>query len=189
MLQYTGNIGHCITNYLSFPHFSLREKRNQNLFIVQFFRSNFRLPQTVYSTLFSAKLLATSYLVNFHCVKYDRVRVLLWPVFSRVRTESLYGKIWVRENPYSGIFYAVFDLKPETLKKSVPFKDFFSKCDQIRRKLRILSHLPKKYLMENVVFCAVIRSWLSVFHEKNCIIHICGIKATMTKKVYNRILL
>ena len=34
-------------------------------------------------------------------------------------------------------------------------KDFFSKYDQIRRKLRIWSHLLKKYLMENFIFCAV----------------------------------
>ena len=34
-------------------------------------------------------------------------------------------------------------------------KDFFSKCDQIRRKLRIWSHLLKKSLMENFSFCAV----------------------------------
>ena len=34
-------------------------------------------------------------------------------------------------------------------------KDFFSKCDQIRRKLRILSNLLKKSLMENLFFCAV----------------------------------
>ena len=33
-------------------------------------------------------------------------------------------------------------------------KDFFSKCDQIRRKLRIWSHLLKKSLMENFTFCA-----------------------------------
>ena len=37
-------------------------------------------------------------------------------------------------------------------------KDFFSKCDQIRRKLRILSHLLKKSLMENFIFCAVFMS-------------------------------
>ena len=35
-------------------------------------------------------------------------------------------------------------------------KDFFSKCDQIRKKLRIWSHLLKKSLMENFIFCAVI---------------------------------
>ena len=34
-------------------------------------------------------------------------------------------------------------------------KDFFSKCDQIRSFLRIWSHLPKKSLMENSIFCAV----------------------------------
>ena len=37
-------------------------------------------------------------------------------------------------------------------------KDFFSKCDQIRRKLRIWSHLLKKSLMENFIFCAVIKA-------------------------------
>ena len=31
-------------------------------------------------------------------------------------------------------------------------KDFFSKCDQIRRKLRIWSHLLKKSLMEILIF-------------------------------------
>ena len=35
-------------------------------------------------------------------------------------------------------------------------KDFFSKCDQIHRKLRIWSHLLKKSLMENFIFlCSV----------------------------------
>ena len=33
-------------------------------------------------------------------------------------------------------------------------KDFFSKCDQIRRFLRIWSHLLKKSLIENFIFCA-----------------------------------
>ena len=34
-------------------------------------------------------------------------------------------------------------------------KDFFSKCEEIRRKLRIWSHLLKKSLIENLIFCAV----------------------------------
>ena len=33
-------------------------------------------------------------------------------------------------------------------------KDFFSKCDQIRKNLRIFSHLLKKSLMENFIFNA-----------------------------------
>ena len=35
-------------------------------------------------------------------------------------------------------------------------KDFFSKCDEIRRKLRIWSHLLKKSLIEKFIFCAVV---------------------------------
>ena len=35
-------------------------------------------------------------------------------------------------------------------------KDFVSNCDQIRRNLRIWSHLLKKSLMENFIFCAVL---------------------------------
>ena len=35
-------------------------------------------------------------------------------------------------------------------------KAFFTKFDQIRRKLRIWSHLPKKSLIENFIFCAVL---------------------------------
>ena len=42
----------------------------------------------------------------------------------------------------------------QKLKSSI--KDFFSKCDQIRRKLRIWSHLLKKSLVENFLFCAVL---------------------------------
>ena len=44
-----------------------------------------------------------------------------------------------------------------SLHKKMEFsiKDFFSKCDEIRRKLWIWSHLLKKSLMENFIFCAV----------------------------------
>ena len=52
------------------------------------------------------------------------------------------------------------DLKREgsyctTQKMKFSIKDFFSKRDQICRKLRIWSHLLKKSLMENFIFCAV----------------------------------
>ena len=45
---------------------------------------------------------------------------------------------------------------PQKMKFAI--KDFFSKCDQIRRKLRIWSQLLKNYLMGNFIFCAVIPS-------------------------------
>ena len=41
-------------------------------------------------------------------------------------------------------------------KIKLSFKDFFSKCDQIRRFPRIWSHLLKKTSMENFIFCAVL---------------------------------
>ena len=40
-------------------------------------------------------------------------------------------------------------------KMKFSINDFSSKCDQICRKLRIWSHLLKKSLMENFIFCAV----------------------------------
>ena len=49
-------------------------------------------------------------------------------------------------------------------------KDFSSKCDQIRRKLRIWSHLLEISLMENFIFCAMTVSQLHIFfrgHKKN----------------------
>ena len=40
-------------------------------------------------------------------------------------------------------------------KTKFSIKDFFSKCDQIPRKWQIWSHLLKKSLKENFIFCAV----------------------------------
>ena len=48
------------------------------------------------------------------------------------------------------------DTAEDTTKKmKFSIKDFFSRCDQIRSFLRIWSHLLKKSLMENFIFCAV----------------------------------
>ena len=44
-----------------------------------------------------------------------------------------------------------------SLYKKWSFEDFFSKCDQIRRKLRISSHLLEKSLTEN--FILVHQKW------------------------------
>ena len=43
-------------------------------------------------------------------------------------------------------------------KNEVFINDFSSKYDQIRRKLRIWSHLLRKSLMENFIFCAMVCS-------------------------------
>ena len=63
-------------------------------------------------------------------------------------------------------------------KMKFSIKDFFGKCDQTRRKLRIRSYLLKKSLMENFTFCAVSRSWRSMFAKSmqriNCISQLNG---------------
>ena len=55
-----------------------------------------------------------------------------------------------------------------TQKMKFSAKDFFSKCDQIRRKLRISSHLLKKSLAENFIFVQgkdiFSRPWGSKYH-------------------------
>ena len=52
--------------------------------------------------------------------------------------------------------YAVQTYKADiALKVKFSIKDVFSKYDQIRRKLRIWSHLVKKSLLENFIFCAL----------------------------------
>ena len=48
----------------------------------------------------------------------------------------------------SGIYYTAQKIKFST-------KDFPSKCDQIRRELRIWSHSRKKSPTENLIFCTV----------------------------------
>ena len=46
-------------------------------------------------------------------------------------------------------------------KMKFSIKDFFNKYDQILMKLQIWSHLLKKSLMENFIFCAVLISRIS----------------------------
>ena len=48
----------------------------------------------------------------------------------------------------------MFYLTAQKMKFSIT--DFFSKCDQIRRKMRIWPHLLKKSLMENFILYSVL---------------------------------
>ena len=52
-------------------------------------------------------------------------------------------------------FFETVTLATTTEKMKFPIKDFFSKCDQIRRKLRIWLHLLKESLTENFIFSGV----------------------------------
>ena len=46
-------------------------------------------------------------------------------------------------------------LRTTAQKMKFSIKDFYSKCDQIHSFLQIWSHLLKKSLIENFIFCAV----------------------------------
>ena len=54
--------------------------------------------------------------------------------------------------------------------------DFFSICDQMHRKLRIWSHLLKKSVMRNFIFCAVLVSFTNSIYKT--VWYICTILKT-----------
>ena len=58
---------------------------------------------------------------------------------------------------------------------------FFSKCDEIRRKLHIWSHLLKKSLMENFIFL----QWYINFPVLNASLKILLLKSCLLMKQYN----
>ena len=56
-------------------------------------------------------------------------------------------------------------------KMKFSISDFFGKCDQIRRKLRIWSHLLKKSVVENFIFfvqCFFVGSFVAVYIHRTC---------------------
>ena len=53
-------------------------------------------------------------------------------------------------------------------KMKFSIKDFLSKRDQIRRNLRIWSHLLKKSSMENFIFCAVKENIRVALNKSGC---------------------
>ena len=54
-----------------------------------------------------------------------------------------------------------------TQKMKFSIKDFFSKCQQIPRKLRVWSHLLNKSFIENFIFCAVTYTNFKLFYESD----------------------
>ena len=84
---------------------------------------------------------------------------------------------FIKEQETRGLFRNLMGIKIQILsdtaqKMEFSIKDFFSKCDQIRRKLRTWSHFLEKFLMENFIFCAVWFTYnkyfiLKVYNEYN----------------------
>ena len=83
--------------------------------------------------------------------------------FFTFEINNLSANIQIDETGFEHVFFyerkwvemAWNGLKNTTQKMKFFFKDFFSKCDQIHSLLQIWSHLLKKSLMENFIFCAV----------------------------------
>ena len=48
--------------------------------------------------------------------------------------------------------------------------DYSSECDQIHRKLWIWSHLLEKSLMENFIFCAVVKASVILWFAKSLLL-------------------
>ena len=71
-------------------------------------------------------------------------------VIQDINRNEIYNRIKVNSSTFCSLkdqrgFFTAQKMK-------FPIKDFFSKCDQICRKLRIWSHLMKKFLTENFIF-------------------------------------
>ena len=84
-------------------------------------------------------------------------------------TTSLETIISKLSNSYEKlILMGDFYMTTTAQKMKFSIKNFFNKCDQIRRKLPIWSHLLKKSLMENFIFCAV---WVIQFWDFEIRLH------------------
>ena len=59
------------------------------------------------------------------------------------------------------IFNLALDVTAQKMKFFI--KDFFCKCDQICKKLRIRSHLRKKSFLEKFIFCAARILYLIIY--------------------------
>ena len=59
----------------------------------------------------------------------------------------------LNNDPIRSLFREDYNSTSTARKMNFSIQDFFSKCGQICRKLRFLSHLLKKSSMENFIFC------------------------------------
>ena len=105
-----------------------------------------------------------------------------WFVLSSSSSKNLSAKLFL-----SGLHSCSFN-PYQILRKKMKFsiRDFFSKCDQIRRRLRIWSHLLKKSLMENFIFlCEVNKSVCATVKAQNFqVLGCCKVYKT-TKKYHS----
>ena len=99
-------------------------------------------------------------------VNYEWTLPILEKIASQMfhRVRNIHQSVNQSISQWINIFFLLIAYITEQ-KMKFSIKDFFSKCDQIHRKLRILSHLLKKSLMENFSFGAVY-SVLCILYSK-----------------------
>ena len=113
-----------------------------------FFRSNAFLKSTAvlrkFFPIFIIFIICTIYSSNFIIQGHFLCLVYLCLCLGRIYVIFL------------SLSQQILVIKRNTAQKmKFSIKDFFSKCDQIRKKLRIWSHLLKKSIKENFIFCAL----------------------------------
>ena len=125
------------------PKIMLKIFQKKVFFYVQFPQSKSFFPDSIFYTIWSClicqKNIKKSYYALIDRKSCERCILHEIPVFMNVSeaySESSQTSNIVQEMKFS-------------------IKDFFSKCDQICRKLQIWSHLLKRSLKGNFIFCAV----------------------------------
>ena len=116
-------------------------------------------------------------------ILFLKVTFIVFFEFAKITRKKLIGSIsqvnlqdfslqFYQSGPYHKISLAnLANFLTNTARKmKFSNEDFFSKCDQIRRKLRIWSHLLKKFLMENFILCIV--KWTKIFKLSSNVISI-----------------
>ena len=111
----------------------------------------------------SYKVLCTLGYVNYCLVNYCKSLVHVGSIILNANYYYYYYLLlllfslyfMLAFNSFSDLFASISRNVLHCIKMKSFTKDFFSKCDQIRRKPQIWSHLLKKFLMGNFIFCAV----------------------------------
>ena len=117
---------------------------------------------------------------NVHCIKGVHIRSFsrpyfpTWTEYGEIRDISPYS-VWMRKitdqknSKYEHILLSGgrnenFPGRSHTTQKiKFSITDFFSKCDQIRIKLWIFSHLLKKFLVESFIFVQCLHDYRDFF--------------------------
>ena len=110
-----------------------------------------------------------------------------WPCSYFLKALEFYLTVlfsWISKN----VFYLESLWFSTTRKIKFSIKDFFSKCDQIRRKLRTWSHLLKKSSMENFISCPANSGYLENAGERQYCTD-CIVKCIAELQIWAKVLL